>query len=172
MKRILIATGFMLCVLGSISSAQMKIGFINSEAIMQQLPEAQDAQKQLDALVADWQGEITKMQGEIQKRFEDYDRKKLIMSDKRRAEVEKEIQDLDRSMVDFRTRKFGTNGELFTKQNEMMKPIQDKLFKAIKDVADEEGYDYVFDKGSSTLLMYANEKHDVTNKVIAKLVQK
>jgi outer membrane protein len=172
MKKVIIAASLMLLALSAAASAQMKIGYVNSEAIMQQIPEAQDAQKQLDAMVADWQGEITKMQGEIQRRFEDYDRKKLIMSDKRRAEVEKEMQELDRSMVDFRTRKFGTNGELFTKQNELMKPIQDKVFKAIKDVADEEGYDYVFDKGSSTLLMYANEKHDITNKVIAKVVQK
>ncbi len=154
------------------SSAQMKIGYINSEAIMQQLPEAQDAQKQLDALSSDWQAELTKMQSDLQHKFEDYDKKKLIMSDKRRAEVEKELQDLDKKMVDFRTAKFGANGELFSKQNELMKPIQDKVFKAVKDVATEGDYDYVFDKSSSTLLMYSNEKNDLTSKVLAKLQQK
>ncbi len=154
------------------SSAQMKIGYINSEAIMQQLSEAQDAQKQLDAISTDWQAELTKMQTDLQHRFEDYDKKKLVMSDKRRAEVEKELQDLERKMVDFRTSKFGANGELFTKQNELMKPVQDKLFKAVKDVADEGGYDYVFDKSSTTLLMYSNEKNDLTSKVLVKLQQK
>jgi outer membrane protein len=154
------------------ASAQMKIGYINSEAIMQQLPEAQDVQKQLDGVTVDWQGELTKMQSELQRKFEDYDKKKLIMSDKRRAEAEKELQDMDKKMVDFRTAKFGTNGELFTKQNELMKPIQDKVFKAVKDVADEGGYDYVFDKSSTTLLMYAHEKNDLTAKVLAKLQQK
>ena len=137
-------------------SAQMKIGYINSESVMQQLPEAQDAQKQLDGITADWQSELTKMQTDLQHKFEDYDKKKLIMSDKKRADVEKELQDLDKKMVDFRTAKFGTNGELFAKQNELMKPIQDKVFKAVKDVADEGGYDYVFDKISTTLLMYSN----------------
>ena len=88
------------------SSAQMKIGYINSEAIMQQLPEAQDAQKQLDAISTDWQGELTKMQTDLQHRFEDYDKKKLVMSDKRRAEVEKDLQDLERKMVDY------PNGEI------------------------------------------------------------
>ncbi|MGA9406909.1 MAG: OmpH family outer membrane protein [Bacteroidota bacterium] len=154
------------------SSAQMKIGYINSEAIMQQLPEAQDAQKQLDAISSDWQAELTKMQSDLQHKFEDYDKKKLIMSDKRRAEEEKELQDLDKKMVDFRTAKFGANGELFSKQNELMKPIQDKVFKAVKDVATEGDYDYVFDKSSSTLLMYSNEKNDLTSKVLAKLQQK
>ncbi len=154
------------------SSAQMKIGYINSEAIMQQLPEAQDAQKQLDAISTDWQSDLTKMQTDLQHRFEDYDKKKLVMSDKKRADVEKELQDLERKMVDYRTAKFGANGELFTKQNELMKPVQDKLFKAVKDVADEGGYDYVFDKSSTTLLMYSNEKHDLTSKVLSKLQQK
>jgi outer membrane protein len=154
------------------SSAQMKIGYINSEAIMQQLPEAQDAQKQLDAISTDWQTELTKMQADLQHRFEDYDKKKLVMSDKRRAEIEKELQDLEKKMVDYRTAKFGANGELFSKQNELMKPVQDKLFKAVKDIADEGGYDYVFDKSSTTLLMYSNEKNDLTSKVLAKLQQK
>ncbi|MGA7160172.1 MAG: OmpH family outer membrane protein [Bacteroidota bacterium] len=154
------------------SSAQMKIGYINSEAIMQQLPEAQDAQKQLDGISADWQSELTKMQTDLQHKFDDYDKKKLIMSDQRRAEVEKELKDLDKKMVDYRTAKFGANGELFSKQNELMKPIQDKVFKAVKDVATDGDYDYVFDKSSSTLLMYSNEKNDLTSKVLAKLQQK
>jgi outer membrane protein len=150
----------------------MKIGHLNSEAIMQQLPEAQDAQKQLDGITTDWQAELSKMQTDLQHKFEEYDKKKLIMSDKRRSEVEKELQDMERKMVDYRTAKFGTSGELFSKQNELMKPIQDKVFKAVKDVADEGGYDYVFDKSSTTLLMYSNEKNDLTAKVLAKLQQK
>lgn len=154
------------------TSAQTKIGYINSQSIMEQLPEAQDAQKQLDAISNDWQNELTKMQNEIQQKFEDYDKRKLIMSDKRRAEVEKELQELDKKLVDYRQQKFGTNGELFTKQNELMKPIQEKIFKAVKDVADSEGYDYVVDRSSSTLLLYANTKHDLTQKVLEKLQQK
>ncbi len=152
--------------------AQSKIGYINSEAIMQQLPEAQDAQKQLDALAAEWQGDLKRMQDSLQQKFEDYDKRKLIMSDKRRADAEKELRDLDQQMVDYRTKRFGTNGDLFQKQNELMKPVQDRIFKAVKDVADDGSYDYVFDKSSSTLLMYANEKNDLTAKVLAKLQQK
>lgn len=152
--------------------AQSKVAFINSETILAALPEAQDAQKQLDALTTTWQTDLTKMQSDLQRKFEDYDKKKLIMSDKRRAEIEKDLQDMEKKMVDYRTQKFGTTGELYTKQTELMKPVQDKIFKAVKDVADEEGYDYVFDKTSTTLLMYANTKHDLTSKVIAKLTQK
>jgi outer membrane protein len=172
MKKMIVLSLFALCSIPQLASAQMKIGYINSDAIMQQLPEAQDAQKQLDGIVAEWKSDLSKMQSDLQKKFDDYDKEKLIMSDEKRAETEKELQDMDKAMVDYRTKKFGENGELFEKQNELMKPIQDKIFKAVKDVADEEGYDYVFDKSSSTLLMYANEKNDLTSKVLAKLTQK
>ncbi len=174
MKSLVVRTVMLVSVMLAAAGvqAQSKVAFINSETILTSLPEAQDAQKQLDALTQTWQTELQKMQNDLQKKFDEYDKKKLIMSDKRRAEVERDLQDMDKKMVDFRTAKFGSTGELFTKQNELMKPVQDKIFKAVKDVADEEGYDYIFDKVSTTLLMYANPKHDMTAKVIAKLADK
>jgi outer membrane protein len=136
---------------------------------MKQLPDAQDAQKQLDQFVADWQQELNKMQDEWKKKFDDYDKRKLIMTEQRRADAERELRDMDQKIVDFRTQKFGQNGELFNKQNELMKPVQDRVFKAVQDVAREDGYDYVFDKSGDILLMYANEKYDLTQKIFAKL---
>lgn len=167
-----IAIALMIFCLSAVMQAQTKIAYINSQTILEQLPEAQDAQKQLDALSQEWQTEMTKMASEIQRKVEDYDKRKLIMTDKRRAEVEKELQDLDKKLVDYRNQKFGTSGELFNKQSELMKPIQEKIFKAVKDVADSEGYDYVVDRSSSTLLLYANSKHDLTQKVLEKVQQK
>ncbi len=152
-----------------IAIAQQKIGHVSTDAIMKQLPDAQDAQKQLDALVVEWQNELNKMQQDWQKRFDDYDQKKLIMTDARRAEAERDLRDLDQRIADYRTQKFGQNGELFQKQNDLMKPVQDRVFKAIQDVATEEGYDYVLDKSGEILMMYANEKHDLTPKVLQKL---
>jgi len=162
-----VAGALMVC--SAFMSGQMKIGHVNSNAIMKQLSDAQDAQKQVDALTGQWQEELNRMQGEWKKKFDDYDKRKLIMTDQRRAEAEKELRDLDQRIVDFRTQKFGQNGELFTKQNDLMKPVQDRVFKAIQDVATEEGYDYVFDRSGEILLMFANEKYDVTQKVMAKL---
>ena len=149
--------------------AQARIGWISSQAIMDKLPEAQEAQRQLDAIVADWQGELTKMQNEWQKKYDDYDKKKLILTDQGRAAAEKELQDLDKKIAEFRTKKFGQNGEMFVKQNDLMKPVQDKIFKAIQDIAKEDGYDYVFDKSGEILLMYSNDKYDLTQKVIDRL---
>ena len=149
--------------------AQVKVGHVSTDAIMKQLPDAQDAQKQIDGLVVEWQTEVNKMQQDWQRKFDDYEKRKLILTDQRRAEFERELRELDQKIVDFRTRKFGQNGELFAKQSELMKPVQDRVFKAIQDVALEESYDYVFDKSGEILLMYSSPKYDITAKVLEKL---
>ena len=136
---------------------------------MQNLPEAVDAQKSLDALVATWEGELQKMQADWKKKFDDYDKRKLILTDQSRAEAEKELRDLDQAIADYRNKKFGQNGDLFTKQNEVMKPIQNKIFKVLEEVAKEDGYDYVFDKSGDILLLYATEKHDLTERVLRRM---
>jgi outer membrane protein len=156
-------------LVGGTVAAQQKIGHFNSKAVLQQLPEAIDAQKALDQLVSDWQQQLASMQEEWKRKFEDYDRKKLIMTDQRRAETEKELREMDQKILSFRNMKFGQNGELFQKQNDLMKPVQDRIFKAVQEVARDEGLDYVFDKSGEILLMYSNEKFDVTQKVIDRL---
>lgn len=149
--------------------AQVKIGYINSEAIMKELPEAQDAQRKLDNLVQEWQAELRKLESEWKQKYDAYDRDKLIMSDQLRAEKEKELVDLENRIMQYREQKFGQNGELFQKQEEFMKPIQNKIFNALEKIAKEEGYDFVFDKSGEILLLYANEKYDLTNKVLEAL---
>jgi len=163
------ALAFLLLVFGNAGRAQMKIAWVNSQAIMDKLPEAQDAQKQIDNIVADWQSELARMQNDWQKKYEEYDKKKLILTDQLRALSEKDLQELDKKISDYRNKKFGQNGELFVKQNELMKPVQNKIFKVIQDIAKEDSYDYVFDKSGDILLMYSNEKYDLTLKVLERL---
>ncbi len=159
----------MIAATTTISFSQQKIGWINSAAIMEKLPEAQDAQRQIDNLLADWQGELAKLQNTWQKKYEEYDKKKLILTDQLRAQSEKELQDLDKKISDYRNKKFGQNGELFNKQNELMKPVQNKIFKVVQDIAKEDDYDYIFDKSADIILMYSKDSHDLTAKVLERL---
>lgn len=159
-----------LCVLNVPAAAQAKIGWFNSAAIMEKLPEAQDAQHQIDGLIADWQEELAKMQNEWQKRYEEYQTKKLIMTDQLRAQEEKDLQDMDKKIIEYRNKKFGQSGELFAKQNELMKPVQNKIFKVIEDIAKEEEYDYVFDKSGDVLLMYTSDKFDLTSAIFERMI--
>lgn len=167
MKRIILV--LVLVLAATAAQAQSKIGHINSEAIMQALPEAIDAQKSLDALVAQWEAELQKMQAEWKRKFDDYDKKKLILTDQVRADAEKELRELDQAIADYRTKKFGQNGELFQKQNEVMKPIQNKIFKVLEEIARDDGYDYIFDRSGEILLLYANDKRDLTSLVIQRM---
>ena len=137
---------------------------------MEKLPEAQDAQHQIDNLIADWQEELAKMQNDWQKRYEEYQTKKLIMTDQLRAQGEKNLQELDKKIIEFRNKKFGQSGELFAKQNELMKPVQNKIFKVLEEIAREDDYDYIFDKSGDVLLMYTNEKDDLTSAIFDRMI--
>ena len=158
----------LLLLLPLLGFAQQKIGFMDSESIMKQLPEAQDAQKKIDILIQNWKDEIADMEKDWKAKFDTYDKRKLIMSDQSRAQAEKELQDLDKRIMDYRTSKFGQNGELSKKQMEAVKPIQDKIFQALQEVANEEKYDFVFDKSGQLYLLITNEKYDLTALVLDK----
>jgi outer membrane protein len=167
MKRFAVAAVLALACAGA--AAQMKIGHINSETIMQTLPEAIDAQKSIDALVAGWEADLQKMQADWKKKFDDFDKRKLILTDQVRADQERELRELDQSITDFRNKKFGQNGELFQKQNEIMKPIQNKMFHVLEEIAKDDGYDYIFDRSGEILVLYANDKYDLTQRVLQRM---
>jgi len=152
-----------------VSYSQSKIGYVDSDAIMDELSDAQDARRQLDGFIQEWQAELSKLEKDWKDKYNDYERRKLIMSDQVRAEVEAELVKMEQKISEYREKKFGTNGELFLKQDELMKPIQNKVFTVIKQVAQEEDYDFVFDRSGGILMLYAKEKHDITAKVLARL---
>ena len=169
MKRILFPCVLFLFVFSELSYGQMKIGYVDSDAIMDKLPDAQDAKQRLDVFVQEWQGELNKIESTWKTKYDDYEKRKLIMTDQSRAELEAELVKLEKQVSDYREKKFGTNGEMFQKQDELMKPVQNKVFSAIKEVAQEEDYDYVFDRSGDILLLYAKDKYDITVKVLNKL---
>jgi outer membrane protein len=167
-KYILIILGVL--ILAGDSVAQLKIGYVDSNTIMDNLPDAQDARQKLDGLIQDWQKELGDLQSQWQTKYDDYQKRKLIMTDQTRSDMEAELVKLEQQIADYREKKFGTNGELFQKQDELMKPVQNKVFNAIQDVAEEEELDFVLDKsGGDALLLYAKDQYDITPKVMDKL---
>lgn len=151
------------------SFAQLKIGYVDSNTIMDKLPDAQDARQKLDALVREWQAELNKKEAQWKSKYDDYEKRKLIMTDQTRSEMETELMNMEKEISDYREKKFGTNGELFQKQDELMKPVQNKIFNAIQDIAQDEDLDFVFDRSGDVMLLYAKEEYDITNKVLDKL---
>lgn len=152
-----------------INYAQPKIGYVDSDTIMKQLPEAQDTQKKLDAQIKEWQEELSKLEKDWKDKYDDYEKRKLILSEQKRVEIEKELVQLEDAASKFRQDKFGVRGELFQKQEELMKPIQNRIFTAIQEVAKDEDYDFIFDRSGDIIFLFAKEQYDVTNLVLEKL---
>jgi outer membrane protein len=169
MKKSFVVFTLLLLFLTGKGFSQSKIGYVDSDAIMDQLSDAQDARQQLDALIQEWQGELSKMESDWKTKYNDYEKRKLIMTDQTRIETESELTKMEQKITDYREKKFGTNGELFQKQDEFMKPVQNKVFTAIKKVADKEDYDFVFDRSGGVLMLYAKDKYDITSLVLKEL---
>lgn len=166
MKKIILS---LFIIFSSISFAQLKIGYIDSDAIMDQLPDVQDIRQRLDALIQEWQAELNNLEREWKSNYDDYEKRKLIMSDQTRIEKEQQLVQLENRITEFRDKKFGANGELFQKQDELMKPVQNKIFNAIKEVALEEDLDFVFDRSGDIMILFAKDKYDISAKVLTKL---
>lgn len=167
MKKLLVAIIILFAVLNL--NAQLKIGYVDSNTIMSQLPDATDAQARLDALIAEWQEELRKMESDWQAKYDDYEQRKLIMSDQKRAETEKELVTLENKITSYRQQKFGPTGDLFKKQTELMEPVQNKVFNIIQEVAEDEELDFVFDKSGDIIFLYTNPEYDITALVLEKL---
>ncbi|MFA3782581.1 OmpH family outer membrane protein [Melioribacteraceae bacterium 4301-Me] len=162
-------TIFILIFCSATGLAQLKIGYVDSDTIMKQLPDAQDTQRKLDAIIKEWQEELNKMEKDWKTKYDDYQRRKLVLSEQKRAEIEKELVNMEDQINKFRQDKFGVKGELFQKQEELMKPIQNRIFNAIQEVAKEGDYDFIFDRSGDIMFLYAKEQYDVTNLVLEKL---
>jgi outer membrane protein len=153
----------------SFALAQLKIGYIDSDTIMDNLPDVQDSRQKLDALIQEWQAELNKLENDRNTKYNDYEKRKLIMTDQTRAETEAALMQLETQIAQYREKKFGTNGELFQKQDELMKPVQNKIFTVLKEIAQEDDYDFVFDRSGDIMILYAKEQYDLTSKVLDRL---
>jgi len=169
MKSTFIAFLISFLVLPSFSFAQLKIGYVDSDTILDNSPDMQEVKQKIDALIQEWQTEIRKMESDLKAAKDDYEKRKLIMTEETSADALAQINKQEKEIADFREKKFGSNGELFQKQDELMKPIQNKILIIIQDLAEEEELDYVFDRSGDIMFLYAKPDYDLTAKVIEKL---
>ena len=169
MKLIFISLFVYLPLLSFVSNAQLKIGYVDSDTIMDNYADVQDARQRLDALIQEWQAELRKMESDIKLKQDDYEKRKLTMTEQTSAEAKADITKLEKEIADYRDKKFGANGELFQKQNEVMKPVQNKVFTIIQQIAAEEELDFVFDRSGDIIFLYAKPDYDLTAKVIERL---
>lgn len=159
-----------LIIAAASSYGQSRVAYIDAAKILKRMPEAVDAESRLDQLVAGWNKEVADLEADLKRKREDYDRKKLIMTDAERGAVELDITDLKKRIDQYRQDKYGSVGELYRQQADLMKPAYEKLNKALEEVALEGKYDFVFDRSSNDhSILYTNAKFDLSIAVAKKL---
>lgn len=147
-----------------------KIGFVNSNKIFQELPEAQDAQKRIDAMTKPIQDEIEKRERDLQARIDDYKKKESLMNEAAKKTAQDEILEMEQKYRAYRTEKLGNEGDLAKDTDRILTPLKTKILAGIERVAKEEKYTFVFDKTDQVnILLYGDPTHDLTFKVIDKL---
>jgi outer membrane protein len=167
MKRYII-TGIII-LFSAFGSFAQRFAYVDSEYILQHIPEYTSAQKQLDALSAQWQKEVDTRFADIEKLYKAYQADQVLLTADMRKRREDEIVEKEREAKEFQRIKFGYEGELFQQRSRLVKPIQDRVAKAIQAVAESQTLDMIFDKNSEIMLLYASPRLDKSNDVITRL---
>ena len=140
--------------------------YVDTEYILEKMPEYRSAQKQLDDQAEQWKSEIEKKRKEIEKLYNEYQAEQVLLPEDIRKKKENEILNKEDALNEYKDKKFGREGELFKKRRELIKPIQDKVFDAIQKLAQDEGYDFIFDKAGAVTMLYVNAKFDRSDEVL------
>jgi len=167
MKRISIT--FLLVIFTAIGAFAQRFAYVDSDYILQHIPEYNSSQKQLDALSVQWQKEVDARFAEIDKLYKAYQADQVLLTEDMRKRRENEIIKKEQEAKEFQKLKFGFEGELFQVRTKLIKPIQDRVARAIQAVADAQQLDMIFDKNSDITLLYASPRLDKSNDVIIRL---
>jgi len=150
-------------------SMAQRIAFVNTKYILDQMPEYAAAQKELDKTSKQWQDEIDDRHQQIKRMRESYNAEMILLTEEMKRSRVEEIERREREARDLQRRRFGPNGDLFKKRQELIQPIQDRVYNAIKEVAGT-SYVAIFDVGGqSGNLLFASEKYDKSDSVLRKL---
>jgi outer membrane protein len=143
-----------------------KYAYVDSDYILENIPEYKEAQNQLDEFAQDYQKEIEDKFAEIDKLYKTYQAEVVLMPDDVKKKREQEIQAKEKEVKDLQTQRFGKEGDLFIKREELIKPIQEKIYNAIEEISEEKNYAFVFDKAGSLTILYVNNKFDISDDVL------
>lgn len=164
MKRILLSAAAALVL--TFSANAQKIAIVDINQVLSSVADYKKAQEDLDKISQKWRGEIAQQQDVIKGLYNRYQAEQVLLNDTQRKQREEEIMNKEKEVREAQRVKFGSEGELFKRRQELVKPIQDKVYAAIERFANEKGYDLILDKSSSAGLIFANPTYDKTAQVV------
>ena len=158
------------CMLGfGIVGFSQKYAIIDTRYILDKMPDYKEAQKQLDEIAAGWQKEIDAKQVELDKMYKDYEGEQVMLTEELRKKREDQLFNKEKDLRDQQRKRFGFEGDLFKKRQELIKPIQDKVYNAVQKMAVGRGYDFVLDKSEGITIIFADPKLDKSEDILKDL---
>ncbi len=168
MKKLIIGIiAFILLGFNTVSA--QRFAYVDTEYILDMLPEYKSAQKQLDLIAETWQKEAEEKKAEIDRMQKDFQAEQILLTEELKKKKENDIKAKEAELKEFMNKKFGYEGDLFKKRQELVKPIQDKVFDACQKIAKQSALDFIFAKGGEMIMMYSNAKYDKSDEVLIEL---
>jgi outer membrane protein len=157
-------------VVGALSVSAQRYAFIDTDFILEQIPAYQEAKTEIDAQAEKWQKQIEARYDEIEQMYTAYKAEQVLLTPDMRKAKEEEIIKKEKDAKDFQREKFGVDGELFKLRQELVKPIQESVFDAVRKMAEQKSYAVISDKAaSSSAILYANPKYDQSEEILQRL---
>lgn len=152
-----------------LSASAQRYAYVDTEYILKNLAAYNDAQKELDRLSKQWQTEVEQRYESIDRLYKAYQAEKVLLTEEMRKEREEEIVRREQEAKDLQRQRFGVDGDLFKKREELIQPIQDDIYNAIKEVAQGGGFSVIFDKANQSNILYADPRYDRSDRVLSRL---
>ena len=153
----------------SFTASAQRIAIVDINQVLESMPEYRQAQKKLDDLAAKWRRQIAEQYDDIKGLYNKYQAEQVLLSDDMRIQKEEEITNKEKAVRGLQKEKFGPEGALFKERQELVRPIQDKVYAAIEEYANDKGFDFILDKGGSSGLLFANERFEKTKEILKEL---
>ncbi len=166
MKKIILTLSIVLITLIAFSQ---KFAYVDSDYILKNIPAYEAAQAQLDQMSVEWQKEIEALYAEIDKLYKNYQTEKVLLTEEMKTKREDEIIAKEKEAKTIQKKYFGKEGELYKKRQELIKPIQDDIFNAVREISTEGNYAVIFDTSGGLTMLYTDPKYDRSDEVLEKL---
>ena len=167
MKKLFLLAFFTVAMVG-FSQAQ-RYAIIDTKYILDRMAEYKTAQKQLDDIAATWQKEIDGMQVELDKMYKDFDSEQVMLSEDLKRKREDQILTKEKNLRNMQRQRFGFEGDLFKKRQDLIKPIQDRVYNAVQKLAVQRGYDFILDKSEGITVIFADPKLEKSDDILREL---
>tara|TARA_R110002050_G_scaffold184989_4_gene318853 strand:+ start:30276 stop:31265 length:990 start_codon:yes stop_codon:yes gene_type:complete len=157
--------------LSSYAQRGVRMAYIDTEYILENVPEYQEATAQLNAKADKWKNEIEAQLNTVEQKRKNLSNEKALLTNELINEREEDISFEEKEILDYQQKRFGPNGDLFIQKKQLMQPIQDQIFAAVQDLAASRKYDFIFDKSSDAVMLYSAKQYDLSDQIIRSITR-